>query len=97
VKRNIAESNNARSSLAKVTIRMLLAVATPMHMMAPIREGTLSVVPVTNNIHKYLAVPVSSSTGTSTMQIARVETKVGMAICAAPSMTARTSGFRMPM
>ena len=32
--------------MAKATTRMLLAVATPMHMIAPIRAGTLSVVPV---------------------------------------------------
>src|SRR5205807_9314907 len=31
-----------RWSLANVTIRMLLDVATPMHMMAPIRAGTRS-------------------------------------------------------
>ena len=35
-----------RSSLAKTTSRMLLAVATPMHMMVPISDGTLKVVPV---------------------------------------------------
>ena len=35
---------------------MLLAVATPMHMMAPISDGTLSVVPVTNNIHRMPAI-----------------------------------------
>ena len=35
-------------SLAKATTRMLLAVATPMLMMAPISAGTLSVVPVRN-------------------------------------------------
>ena len=35
-------------SLAKATTRMLFAVATPMHMMAPISAGTLSVVRVTN-------------------------------------------------
>ena len=48
-------------------------------------------------VNKYLAVPVSSSTGTNTMQIARVETKVGMAICAAPSITARTIDLRIPI
>ena len=48
-------------------------------------------------VNRYFAVPVSSSTGTNTMQIASVETKVGIAICAAPSITARTSGLRMPM
>ena len=31
---------------------MLFAVATPMHMMAPMKEGTLNVVPVMNNIHR---------------------------------------------
>ena len=35
---------------------MLLAVATPMHMMAPISDGTLSVVPVTNSIHRMPAI-----------------------------------------
>ena len=34
--------------MAKATTRMLLAVATPMLMIAPIRAGTLSVVPVRN-------------------------------------------------
>ena len=34
--------------MANETTRMLLAVATPMHMMAPISAGTLSVVWVTN-------------------------------------------------
>ena len=37
--------------MAKTTTRMLLAVATPMHMMEPIRDGTLKVVPVMNRIH----------------------------------------------
>ena len=37
-----ASSPSRRCSFAKVTIRMLLAVATPMHMIAPIRAGTLS-------------------------------------------------------
>ena len=31
---------------------MLFAVATPMHIMEPISEGTLNVVWVTNNIHR---------------------------------------------
>jgi len=35
---------------AKDTIRMLFAVATPMHMIAPVSAGTDSVVPVVNNI-----------------------------------------------
>ena len=43
---------SARSSLAKVTSRMLLAVATPMHMMAPISDGTFKVVCVIKSIHR---------------------------------------------
>ena len=35
-------------SRAKLTIRMELAVATPMHMTAPVSDGTLSVVRVSN-------------------------------------------------
>ena len=42
---------SSRWSLAKTTIRMLLAVATPMHMMEPISDGTLKVVWVRNSIH----------------------------------------------
>jgi hypothetical protein len=34
----------SRRSFAKLTTRMLLAVATPMHMIAPVRAGTLTVV-----------------------------------------------------
>ena len=40
---------------------MLLAVATPMHMMAPISDGTLSVVPVTNSIHRMPAIAPGSA------------------------------------
>ena len=40
---------------------MLLAVATPMHMIAPISEGTLSVVPVTNSIHRMPAIAPGSA------------------------------------
>ena len=40
---------------------MLLAVATPTHMMAPINDGTLSVVPVTNSIHKIPAIAPGSA------------------------------------
>ena len=47
-----AVAPKARSSLANVTMRMLLAVATPTHIMAPISDGTLRVVPVTKSIHK---------------------------------------------
>ena len=45
-----AESAPSRSrSMAKVTTRMLFAVATPMLISVPISAGTLSVVPVRNN------------------------------------------------
>ena len=50
-----------------------------------------------SGVNRYRAVPVSSSTGTNTMQMESVATKVGTAICEAPSSTARTSGFRMAM
>ena len=43
---------SARSSLAKVTIRILFAVATPIHMIAPISDGTFRVVCVMNSIHR---------------------------------------------
>ena len=39
-----AERPSSSWSLAKLTTRMLLAVATPMHIMAPVSAGTLSVV-----------------------------------------------------
>ena len=39
----------SRCSRAKVTSRIEFAEATPIAMMAPISEGTLSVVPVTNS------------------------------------------------
>ena len=39
-----------KCSCAKLTTRMLFAVATPMHMMAPVSAGTLSVVCVRNSI-----------------------------------------------
>ena len=42
----------ARSSLAKTTMRMELAVATPMVMMAPMSEGTLKVVWVRKSIQR---------------------------------------------
>ncbi len=47
-----ASSPSRRCSLAKVTTRMLFAVATPMHMIAPIRAGTLSVVWVRKRIQR---------------------------------------------
>ena len=37
---------------------MLFAVATPMHMIAPVRAGTLSVVPVRNSIQ---TIPASAA------------------------------------
>src|SRR5271166_626059 len=47
----VAESRpSARPSRAKLTSRMLFAVAMPMHMMAPVRAGTDRVVPVMNSI-----------------------------------------------
>ena len=44
-----------------------------------------------SGVNRYRAVPVNSSTGTNTMQMASVETKVGTAICAALSITAPPS------
>ncbi len=41
-----------RCSLAKVIIRMLFDVATPMAMMQPMRAGTLMVVPVTKRAQR---------------------------------------------
>ena len=52
---------------------------------------------IASGVKRYLAAPVSSSTGTNTMQIESVETKAGAAICCAPSSTARTSGLRIAM
>ncbi len=46
---------------AKLTTRMLLAVATPMHMMAPVKAGTLIVVCVTNNIQTMPAIATGSA------------------------------------
>ena len=48
---------------------------------------------IASGVNRYRAVPVSSSTGTNTMQMDNVDTNVGTAICEAPSRTARTSGF----
>jgi hypothetical protein len=45
---------------------MLLAVATPIVMIAPVSAGTLSVVPVMNSIH---AMPASAA-GSAAMMIA---------------------------
>ena len=51
---------------------------------------------IASGVNRNRAVPVSSKTGTNTMQIESVETKVGTAICDAPSSTACSSGFAMP-
>ncbi len=48
---------------------------------------------IASGVNRYRAAPVSSSTGTNTMQMDSVETKVGTAICCAPSSIARVSGF----
>ena len=48
---------------------------------------------IASGVNRYRAVPVSSSTGTNTMQMDSVETSVGTAICDAPSSTARTRRF----
>ena len=46
----IASPCSASRSRAKLTTRIEFAVATPMHMIAPVSAGTDSVVPVTNSI-----------------------------------------------
>ncbi len=46
-----ASSPFASPSRAKLTTRMLFAVAMPMHMIAPVRAGTESGVPVMKSIH----------------------------------------------
>ena len=55
---------SASRSLAKDTTRMLLAVATPTDMMAPIRAGTLSVVHVKNSMS---TIPASAAGSALTM------------------------------
>ena len=57
-------SPSASRSRAKLTTRMLLAVATPMHMMAPVSAGTDSVVRVMNNIQ---TMPASAAGSAVTM------------------------------
>ena len=52
---------STRSSLAKVTSRMLFAVATPMHISAPISAGTLNVVRVRYSIHNNPAIAPGSA------------------------------------
>src|SRR3984957_17145290 len=48
-------------SRAKLTTRILLAVATPIHMIAPVRAGTLKVVWVINNIQAMPATAAGSA------------------------------------
>ena len=48
----------ARRSRAKLTTRIEFAVATPMHMIAPVSAGTDRVVPVMNNIQ---TIPASAA------------------------------------
>ncbi len=43
---------------------------------------------IASGVNRNLAAPVSSSTGTNTMQMESVETKAGTAICCAPSRIA---------
>ncbi len=57
----IAFAPAAIRSRAKLITRMLLAVATPMHMMAPVSAGTESVVPVPNSIQTIPASAVGSA------------------------------------
>src|ERR1700682_2948479 len=53
---------SASRSRAKLITRMLLAVATPMHMIAPVSAGTESVVLVANSIQTMPASAVGSAT-----------------------------------
>ena len=46
----VASPRSARRSRAKLMISTLLAVATPMHMIAPVKAGTDNVVPVAKSI-----------------------------------------------
>jgi hypothetical protein len=57
----IASTPAAMRSRAKAITRMLFAVATPMHMIAPVSAGTESVVPVANIIHTMPASAVGSA------------------------------------
>ncbi len=58
---SLASRPTARWSLAKVTTRMLLAVATPTHMIDPISAGTLSVVCDRKSIHAMPAMAPGSA------------------------------------
>ena len=46
-----------------------------------------------SGVNRNLATPVSSTTGKNTMQIESVPTKVGVAICVAPSRIATSNGL----
>ena len=56
-----ASAPSASRSRAKLTTRMLLAVATPMHMIAPVKAGTESVVRVMNNVQTIPASAVGNA------------------------------------
>jgi hypothetical protein len=56
-----ASGTAARSSFANVTSKMLLAVATPIDMIDPMSDGTLSVVRVTNSVHRIPAIAPGSA------------------------------------
>src|SRR5881275_1272069 len=49
-----------------------------------------------SGVKRYFAGPVRNTTGTKTMQIDRVETKAGVAICWAPSRIACTNRLPRP-
>ncbi len=57
----VASPSSSSFSRAKLTTRIELAVATPMHMIAPISAGTDSVVPVTNSIQMMPAMAPGSA------------------------------------
>ena len=46
-----------------------------------------------SGVNRNFATPVSNTTGKNTMQMASVPTKVGVAICDAPSRIATSSGL----
>ncbi len=61
---NAAATGSPRASnrsRANVMISTLLAVATPMHMMAPVSAGTDNVVPVANSIQTMPAMAAGSA------------------------------------
>jgi hypothetical protein len=51
-------SPSSSLSFEKLMTRMLFYVATPMHIIAPVKAGTLTVVPVTNSIQ---TIPASAA------------------------------------